>query len=276
MLFISSVIVLCILLALFPDNSAGTFYERVFEYMAIAFTLDFGGITPQYGEVLIDRILFSSSITFQLLFGAICTALIISVPLGIIAGLKPDGLLQKFVSYPMYLLSSVPVLIWLMLIVIGLNWSYIYSDLERAGFGESLLILFPPIFALAVGDGMLYETYRNVRTEVRSLILQPWIKGLKSRGRHLYGHIARGLVEPLFVTVSSKLTYLISGAIIVEAIFTWQGLGFTILDVIRSPARDYRLLIAAVMIVIMIVIAASILRDLISVSLNPHRKEEAV
>ena len=118
---------------------------------------------------------------------------------------------------------------------------------------------------------MLYDTYRNIRTEVRSLLLKPWVKGLKSRGRSLYGHIIRGLVEPLTVSVSSKLTYLISGAIVVEMIFTWQGIGLLILDVLRREGtKDYPLLIAALMVIVMLVIIGSFIREFVHIKMNPQ------
>lgn len=274
-MFIGSMLFLCTLLAFVPDHTAGSFFERVWEYIVITFTFNFSGLSAEYGEPIIDVITSRLIVTFKLLGGAVLLTLLFSLPFGIWGALRPKSRIHQVLVYPVYLFSSIPVLIWSMLLLVlvflGFSMVPLYDDLHGAGLVQGILVLSPPILALAIGDGMLYDTYRNIRTEVRSLLLKPWVKGLKSRGRSLYGHIIRGLVEPLTVSVSSKLTYLISGAIVVEMIFTWQGIGLLILDVLRREGtKDYPLLIAALMVIVILVIIGSFIREFVHIKMNPQ------
>lgn len=277
LLFVAAITLLCILLALLPDSTAGSFGERIKEYLAITVTFDFG-MSAFYGWPVWNIIFDRAQKTLLLIGYAICVVMTIALPIGLAGGLNRESKLQKAVVYPIYLLSSVPVLIWatIMMIIafIGFETVPVFSNLEGSGFWQSVMITAPPVLALAIGDGMLYDTYRNIRDEIRKLMVQPWIKGLKARGRNVNGHIARGLVEPLTVSLSSKLTYLISGTIIVEYIFNWQGLGLLIWETTTAPgAKDYPVIIAAVLFLIFLVIAASIIRDVVHAILNPHTSE---
>ncbi len=277
LLFVAAVSLLCILLALLPDSTAGKFGERVREYLLITVTFDFG-MSSFYGWPVWDIIFDRAHKTLLLIGYAMGVVMMIALPTGLAGGLNKESKLQQAVVYPIYLLSSIPVLIWatIMMIIafLGFNTVPVYSNLEGAGFWHSVLIISPPVLALAIGDGMLYDTYRNIRNEIRKLMVQPWIKGLKARGRSVYGHIARGLIEPLTVSLTSKLTYLISGTIIVEYIFNWQGLGLLIWETTTAPgAKDYPVIIAAVLFLISLVIIASIIRDLVHTILNPHTRE---
>lgn len=276
-LFVCSIIVLCGLLAVIPDNSAGTPFGRFKEYLALAFSFDFG-LSTQYGSPVADIVANRAQKTILLIFGSMITVLIVAIPLGITTALNSKNRLQKMLLQPLYFLSSIPVLIWGTalwgLSYLGFNMVLFYEDLGDANLMEGLVIVCFPVLALSIGDGMLYDTYRTVRNEVRNLFLQPWIKGLRSRGRSIYGHIARGLIEPLAISFTSKLTYLISGAIVVEFIFNWKGLGMLIWETIRRPgAKDYPVIIAAVIVLIILVILSSFLRDLIHLLMNPHLRE---
>jgi len=277
LLFIAAITLLCILLALLPDSTAGSFGERIREYLVITVTFDFG-MSSFYGWPVWDVIFDRAQTTLTLIGYAIAFVVFISLPIALFDGLNKKSKLSRYIVYPIYLLSSVPVLIWatIMMIIafIGFQTVPVYSNLEGAGFWQSLFIIFPPVLSLAIGDGMLYDTYRNIRDEIRKLMTQPWVKGLKARGRTVNGHIARGLVEPLTISLTSKLTYLISGTIIVEYIFNWQGLGLLIWETTTAHgAKDYPVIIAAVLFLIFLVIVASVIRDVVHTIFNPHISE---
>ena len=268
---------LCMLLALIPDNAAPSFWQRVYDYALIAFTFDFGYST-QFNEEIPALIFERAMNTFLLLVLSVVIALIICIPAGVIAGLSKNSKIQSLLSYPLYFLSTIPVLLWgtlfvfLMFLLLGTNLQFI--DLYNADLYDTFLIISLPVLALTIGDGMLYDMYKAVRDEVVNIYSEPWIKGLKSRGRTISGHISRGLVEPLFTAVSSKLTYLISGAIVVEFIFSWEGIGLLLFDAISVPGqKDYPVIIAIVLVFILLVIVTTIIKQFLNLYLNPQLRE---
>lgn len=278
LLFVSAMVILCILLSFVPDSTAGRPSSRILNYLKIAFTFDFGMSISNAGFSVVEVVTDRSLKTLYLIAGTLVLTIFIAVPLGVLGAFKSDSKLLELIIKPFYLFSSLPVLIWGLIIWVivlaGFNKILIYKDLESATMLESLVIVGSPIVALSIGDGMLYDVFKRIRDEINSLIHQSWIKALKSRGRKISGHVARGLVEPLTISLTSKLTYLISGAIIVEFIFDWKGLGMLIFETIMtSGQKDYPLLIASVLVIIILVVFSSIIRDLIHTWLNPHMKE---
>lgn len=277
-LFILAMSTICLLIAMIPDRSTGIYSERVTEYLWIAFTFDFG-TSQQFGFPILDIVLDRGQRSLFLIGYTILFVIIVSLPLGISGGLSQKAHFEKIIIYPLYLLSAIPVLIWailLMLIaILAFNEVPVYQDYLNATLPGKFFYASFPILALSIGDGMLYDTYRSIQAEIRNLTSEPWIKALKSRGRSIKGHVARGLVQPLVISLTSKLTYLISGTIIVEFIFDWEGIGFLIFDIIRTPgAKDYPLLIASIQFIIVLVILVSLIREVVSNQMNPHLKKE--
>lgn len=277
LLFALSMVILCMLIALIPDAAAGAYSERVLEYLQIAFTFSFGD-SQMHGFPVVEIVLDRGGRSLFLIGYSILFVLLVSLPLGISTAVNNKKVFQNIIIYPLYLLSSIPVLIWAIMLmlfaVVSFNEVPIYQDYISASLTGKMFIASLPILSLSIGDGMLYDTYRTVQQEVKNLLSEPWIKALKSRGRSIKGHIARGLTEPLVVALTGKLTYLISGAIIVEFIFDWEGIGFLIFDIIKTPgAKDYQLLVASVQFVTVLVITASLIRDLVSNYMNPHLRE---
>jgi peptide/nickel transport system permease protein len=280
LLFAGSIFLLCTLLALIPDRYAPGFTERVADYIVMAFTFDFG-ISIETGFPVVVEVFARVYNTFLLLFLTILFVLAVAVPTGILGALYPQNLFQRALVTIIYGLSTIPVLLWATIltlaIFLGLNQVLMLSDYESADWAGKVMIIAPPVFALSIGDGMLYDIYRTVRDQIANLQSEPWMKSLRSRGRSVKGHLSRGLVEPLVTVLSSKLTYLISGTIVVEYIFNWPGLGMLIWDAIADDSnKDYPVIIASVMILIVLVIGSNIAKETTHYLMNPQYRDEDI
>lgn len=273
-LLIATICAICMLLALIPDNNLSlTYAERVFGYIRMAFMFDFPTST---GEPVISILLFHVKNTFVIFLLSILFVLSITVPLGVLAAGKQSPWLKLFI-YPMYTLSTIPVLLWATFLIlftfIGLNKLFQYQDLSSATTFEAIIIYAAPVISLSIGDGMLYDVYRTVKGSTEKVYSQPWLKALKSRGRSLTGHVSRGLVEPLVTVITSKITYLISGVIVLESIFAWPGIGQLVWDALKG--KDYPLIIASVMVITLIVITGQLTREFLRYYMNPHMRGKA-
>ena len=280
LLFAGSIFLLCTLLALIPDRYAPGFTERVADYIVMAFTFDFG-ISIGTGFPVVVEVFARAYNTFILLFLTNLFVLAVAVPTGILGALYPQNLFQRALVTIIYGLSTIPVLLWATIltlaIFLGLNQVLMLSDYESADWAGKVMIIAPLVFALSIGDGMLYDIYRTVRDQIANLQSEPWMKSLRSRGRSVKGHLSRGLVEPLVTVLSSKLTYLISGTIVVEYIFNWPGLGMLIWDAIADDSnKDYPVIIASVMILIVLVIGSNIAKETTHYLMNPQYRDEDI
>jgi len=127
------------------------------------------------------------------------------------------------------------------------------------------------IVALIFGDGLLNEVYQTVLIHGDSVIKKPYMKGIKSRNGSFYYHQIRGIIEPAMTLISAKITYLLSGIIVVENIFNWQGLGYLLwISIQREGPKDYGVIAGVSVVMICIVIFFSIISDWLRIKLHPE------
>lgn len=106
-------------------------------------------------------------------------------------------------------------------------------------------------------------TARYVRGAMRDVLGQPFVrtaeaKGL-SRSRVLRRHVARNALAPVVTLLGLSLPALFSGAVFVEAVFAWPGLGLRLVEAVQ--ARDYPVVLAATAVTATLVVAGNLLTD---------------
>ena len=92
-------------------------------------------------------------------------------------------------------------------------------------------------------------------------------KGLTER-RVLYGHVLKNALLPLVTVVGLSLPRLVSGAIIVESIFAWPGLGRLAYDAVLR--RDQPLIMALTLLTSVVIILSSLFADIVYVAVDPR------
>ena len=199
------------------------------------------------------------------------TALVVQATLGLglgaLASRHPGGFVDHVTSAIAMILVSVPAY-WLGLILlwtfaVGLNW------VDVTGPPDPSRIILP---ALTLGLVMTPPVMRVFRTSLieqqsRAHVTVARSKGL-AEGVILFRHIARPAILPAITLLGISLGEVLGGAVIVESIFSWPGLGKYLLDSIL--ARDYPVVQGYMLFTTFTVVIGTLIVDLLHGFLDPR------
>ena len=174
--------------------------------------------------------------TFKLAIGGLLIATLIAFPLGILAAVRHNTLMD-FAARIFSLLGAAMPSYWLAYILILVFAVYLHW-LPVAGSG-SWRHLILPCFTLGLGGAALLS--RLIRSSMLEALGHDYISTARAKGlserRVILHHALRNVLIPVVTVMGTLLGLLLSGAIIVETVFAWPGLGRLIIDAISF--RDY-------------------------------------
>lgn len=229
-------------------------------------TLNFGD-SYRYGEPALGVVLERYPISLLLTSAALGLALLISLPLSIVAAANQGKPLDKVISSFSFLGQAVPVF-WLgvmMIIVFGVRLRL----LPTFGSG-SLAHLVLPAVTLSVYP--MAQFIRLTRSELLDVLRQDYIRTATSKGllrrSVLFRHALSNASIPLITMVGLNFGLLLSGAIITETIFAWPGVGRLTLQAIS--ARDLPVIQAGVASIATVFVLVNFLVDVLVTWLDPR------
>ncbi len=211
--------------------------EQYFLFLQGLFTGDLG-ISLFSRESVSTTILKALPATIELALAGLVVALMIALPLGVLAAVKKDSGLDhgsRFVallgiSIPNFVLGPLLILAF----AIQLDWLPVSG---RGGFAHLVLP------ALTLGMALAGILSRMVRASLLEVLGQEYIRAARakglSEGRVILRHGLKASLIPVITVVGLQIGALLSGALITEIIFAWPGLGRLTLQAIQ--ARDYPL-----------------------------------
>lgn len=217
--------------------------------------------------------------TLELTIAASIIALLISFPLGIIAAVR-QGSIVDFASTVFSALSFAVPGFWLAILLI-LLFSLQFEVLPPSGRPdfmeqpvEHLKSLIMP--ALTLGIGIAAKLARYLRSAMLEVLDQDYVRTARAKGLHervvIYSHALRNALIPVITVLGLQTGDLLSGAIIVESIFAWPGVGRTTLQAISW--RDYSLLQANVLYIVLAFLVINVLADLAYALVDPRIRYE--
>jgi peptide/nickel transport system permease protein len=213
--------------------------------------------------------------TLHLALAALVIALLISVPAGILAAVRPhswiDNLCTSFalagVAMPGFWLGIMLVLVF----AVSLGWfpTSGYVPLEADPVASARSVLLP---ALALGVSLAAALSRFLRTGMLDVLGQDYVrtaraKGLRERTVVIHHAVRNGLLSVVTV-LGLQMGQLLGGSIVIEQVFNWPGMGRLVLSAIQF--RDYSIVQAVVLIVATGYVVISFVVDLLYVSLDPR------
>jgi peptide/nickel transport system permease protein len=241
-----------------------------------------------YGRPAIDVILERMPATLELAMLAMAMAIVVGIPLGLYAGLKPDSLGAKAIMAGSIVGFSLPTfwvgLLLIMLFAVQLGWlpstgrgptvdvlGLKLSVLHWEGMRHALL----PALNLALFK--LSLIVRLTRAQVRENVLLDYMrfaraKGL-SRNRVLGVHLLKNIMIPLVTVIGLELGSVIAFAIVTESIFAWPGMGKLVIDSIFQLDRP--VVVAYLMITVTMFILINLVVDLAYSVLDPRVRLDA-
>ncbi len=213
--------------------------------------------------------------TLELAVAAAIIVLLISFPLGILAALRPGS----FIDFSSTLFSALSFAVpgfWLAIMLIllfslQLGW---LPPSGRPEFSEQpiehLKSLIMP--ALALGIGISAKIARYLRSSMLEVLDQDYTRTARSKGLHekavIGRHVLRNALIPVITVMGLQVGDLLSGAIIVESVFAWPGIGRLTMQAISW--RDYSLLQADVLYIVLAFMIINLLTDLAYGFINPR------
>jgi len=144
----------------------------------------------------------------------------------------------------------------------------LFSFSERLGDRLAHLVLPVGTFIIVGSAGIA----RYQRAALLDVMSQDFIRTARAKGaserRVLLHHVLRNALLPLITLVGLNLPALLGGAVLIETVFAWPGMGKLTTDAVTN--RDYPLLLAAVTVVSALVVAGSLLADLLYAAADPR------
>lgn len=213
--------------------------------------------------------------TLELAAAAAIIVLFISIPLGIFASLRPGSFIDFTSTLFSALSFAVPgfwlAIILIMLFSLKLKW---LPPSGRPEFSnepiEHLKSLIMP--ALALGIGISAKIARYLRSSMLEVLDQDYTRTARSKGLHervvVGRHVLRNALIPVITVMGLQVGDLLSGAIIVESVFAWPGVGRLTMQAISW--RDYSLLQADVLYIVLAFMVINLLTDLAYGFIDPR------
>jgi peptide/nickel transport system permease protein len=250
-------------------------YERYWIWLKRIVLLDFGNSLVQ-GRLVADIILQRLPLTI-LLMGTGYLISLLAIPLGMVAGRWRGSFVDNLLSFIGLLGISIPNF-WLsiLLILVFAVWLGILpvggskTPGEPATLLGTLRHLILP--ASVIGLGQMAALLRFVRSSVIEALLEDYVRTARAKGltenRVMVGHVLKNTLLPSVTLMAMRLPYLLGGAVLVETVFSWQGMG--VLAVEASLNRDYPVVMAVVLVVGFLTSIGSLLADITYGLLDPR------
>ena len=227
---------------------------------------DFGN-SLRHGQPSLPLIAARLPATFQLTATAMLLAIVLAVPLGVLAATHRGGKVDLFAMGVALFGQSVPNF-WLAIMMI-LLFAVSWGVLPTSGRGGWTHVVMP---ATAIAINLMALLTRLVRTAVIEVLSEDYVRTARGKGlRELFvvaRHAVPNALIPLVTVIGLQFGYILGGAVVIETIFTWPGVGLFTIQAILN--RDYPVVQASVFILATAVVLINLTVDLLYVWLDPR------
>ena len=221
--------------------------------------------------------------TLELAVFAIVLSILLGIPLGLWAGLRPNSIVGKTIMAVSILGFSLPTfwvgLILIMVFAVQLGW------LPSSGRGPTELLFGIPVSFLSV-DGLRHLlmpafnlalfnialVIRLTRAGAQEALLQDYVKFARAKGlsnqRIIGVHVLKNIMIPIVTVIALQFGSIIAFAIVTESVFAWPGMGKLIIDSIR--VLDRPVIVAYLMLIVVIFIFINLVVDVAYSLLDPR------
>ena len=232
---------------------------QLWDYLGQVVRLDFGE-SLRTGQPAGEMVLTAYPATLQLAAATMLIAIVGAVLIGSLAAYRPNSLADRTSSFLSMTAASIPDFWFAIMgvLVFGVSLGVLPTSGVDGGFEVWVL----PVATLLIRPfGVLVQVVRGAMVGALSA---PYVKVARSKGasekRVVFGHALRNATTPA-LTVAGDLTIgLVNGAVVVETIFGWPGIGKLMIDSILQ--RDFAVLQAAVLLTAVTIFVLNIVIDI--------------
>jgi peptide/nickel transport system permease protein len=249
------------------DRSLGIQYAR---FLADAFRGDFG-VSFRHQQGALPLVLERLPATLELAFAALLLAVVVALPLGILAALH-RGRMLDVLAMGFAVVGQATPYFWMGLMLI-LVVSVELAWLPTSGRGGVTYLILP---AVTLGTHFAAVLARLTRTTMLETLTQNYVttaraKGL-GEGTVILAHALKNAAVPVVTLIALQFGTLLGGAVVTESIFAWPGVGR--LAVQSIFVRDYPVVQASVFVLALTFVAINLMVDLLYGVLDPRIRHE--
>jgi peptide/nickel transport system permease protein len=227
---------------------------------------DFGQ-SLTYQRPALTIVLEAYPTTLKLAAVTIALALMISIIAGALAARRPNGIVDRFASITAVVGAGIPNF-WLALVVI-LIFAVALRWLPTSGTGSLKYWILPVAVLFVRPCGIIVQVVRSAMIDALS---SAYVKTARTKGlphrKIIFIHALRNAMLPVITVTGTQAARIINGAVVVETVFGFPGIGRLMLDSISH--RDFAVVQAGVIIVSLAIFLLNVLIDFIYVTLDPR------
>lgn len=257
-------------------------WEQYFHFLTNALRGDLG-ISFLFGEPALKIILQRMPATIELALAATIMAVVLGIPLGLYAGLRPDSFAARSIMTGSILGFSLPTFwVGIMLIMI---FAVVLGWLPSTGRGETATYL-GITSSLFTRDGLAHIllpalnlallkislVIRLTRAGAREAIHQDYIKFARAKGlstRRVIGvHLLKNILIPVVTVLGLEFGNLVAFSVVTETIFAWPGMGKLLIASIQNLDRP--VIVAYLIIIVLLFIVINLVVDILYSVLDPR------
>jgi len=258
-------------------------YAQYFTFLSGALRGDLGRSFVHATSAL-GLILERMPATMELAISAMLIAVILGIPLGLWAGLKPNGMAGRSIMAGSILGFSLPTfwvgLMLIMVFAVELHW------LPSNGRGPTTLLFGIIPVSFMTWDGLrhlvlpatnlalfnLALLIRLTRAGTHEALLQDYVKFARAKGltnsRVIGVHVLRNILIPIVTVIGLQFGALIGFAIVTESVFAWPGMGKLLIDSINFLDRP--VIVAYLLVIVFLFILINLVVDILYSALDPR------
>jgi peptide/nickel transport system permease protein len=247
-------------------------FVQYLEFLGQMLRLDLGRSLVQ--NVPVSTIIASRlPYTLQLAAGALLVACGVGIPIGVVLALFRQRIAARALAGLVFAAQSMPTfwsgILLIMIFAVTLGW------LPPSSVGGIENLVMPSI---ALGLLSMATFARITRTSILDELTKDYVRSARSRGvsqlRLLWRHLARNASIPVITVAAIEVSNLLAGAVIVETVFAWPGLGQVTVQSIL--ARDFMVVQGVVLLGAMVTIALNLMADLLYSAVDPRIRLDGI
>lgn len=245
-------------------------WQQYLSYLGAIFSGDFG-LSMRDRSPAIDLVMERIPATLQLTIPALLLKLGIGIPAGIYAALHRDSAVDRGVIFLAILGFTIPSFV--MGLVLVLIFAVTLGVLPSGGIGTWQHAILPAITISIGGIGILARFSRSAMIEVLG---QPYIRTASAKGVKwrdvVRGHALPNAAVPIVTIVGFMVGSLIAGAVVVETIFSWPGIGRLL--IVSVSNRDLAVVQCILLLIAAVMVVSNLVVDLLYGWLDPRLRAQ--
>lgn len=239
------------------------------------------GFSYRQNQPVINVILQHLPATLILMLTSIAIAVLIGVAAGVVAAVKVDTMWDTVISILAVICFAAPSFwLGLMLIVlfaVKLGWFPVGGMMtiggDDSGWGAAFDVLHHLVLPAATLGLFYAATYARVmRASMLEIYRLDFIRTAQAKGlgraRIVYSHMLRNAILPIVTLLGVQIGAVLGGSIVVEAVFSWPGIGSVLFDSVQS--RNYPVVLGVLVLSSVLVVISNLLVDILHSRLDPR------